>query len=329
MRVVVDESQPFTRIPNSALRDERLSFRARGLLAYLLSHKDGFPMGADEASQHAAEGREATRTAMKELIAAGYVGRVRRQGEGGRWVTELVVYSVAQQPTPGRPTPENPTVGRPTPGEPTPGNPTAGRRSSADRSSAGRASIEKTNKKTNKKNREELREDPPTGGGATKRAPGPEHDQDVDRQETLPLGVASLVSSPSTPLAEEKAATKRKSSRRGSSKPLGEHGLIAKRVVDGWWAKQDPRPAPQRFWPILKIVEGHLQAGWDERQTAQALDDVAASGYPITITTFERALRQRKAGNVVPMPQAGVRRPWRDPDDESAYFTPLHEVRVP
>lgn len=77
----------FAIIPNAALEDARLSFRARGVLAYLLSRPDGWATSADRLATGAREGRRAILTALTELEAVGYLHRVKAQDDRGRWST--------------------------------------------------------------------------------------------------------------------------------------------------------------------------------------------------------------------------------------------------
>lgn len=81
----------FAQIPNDALRDERLSFRARGLLAYMLSFPDDWRHRADDLSEKGKEGREAVRTALRELEAIGYRVKEKRQDELGQWRTHVIL----------------------------------------------------------------------------------------------------------------------------------------------------------------------------------------------------------------------------------------------
>lgn len=87
----------FAQLPNAALRDYRLSWRARGLLAELLSYPPGYEISVDELVRRArqvsgaTEGREAMRTAVRELKSVGYIVSTRRQDERGRWITEVEV----------------------------------------------------------------------------------------------------------------------------------------------------------------------------------------------------------------------------------------------
>lgn len=133
----------FAQIPNAVLRDYRLSWRARGLLAELLSYPPDYVISIDELVKRArqvsgaTEGREAMRAAVRELKAVGYIVSTKRQDARGRWFTEVEVTDdpaydmptppldgVAASPTPdasvsaGRTDDGFPGVGEPGVGEP-------------------------------------------------------------------------------------------------------------------------------------------------------------------------------------------------------------------
>lgn len=88
-------------IANSAARDHSLSWKARGLLAELLSYPDGWETTVDKLVEKArnvskkSEGREAMRGAMQELIEAGYAVRSKQVDGAGKWSTSV---SVSDQP---------------------------------------------------------------------------------------------------------------------------------------------------------------------------------------------------------------------------------------
>lgn len=124
----------FTIVDRKTVRDTRLSLRALGLLVVLLDQPDEASIDSATISAERSEGRDAVRTAMRELETAGYILRRKEQVERGRWVTVTYVgerpFAAAQDGIPGlSPTPENPAPVNPPPAprNPAPGQPTPGR----------------------------------------------------------------------------------------------------------------------------------------------------------------------------------------------------------
>lgn len=78
-------TQDFTVLPNALLRNNLLSFRARGVLAMMLSNADGWETNMGWLEAQGTEGRDAIRSAMKELEAAGYAVYATRR-DGGKIV---------------------------------------------------------------------------------------------------------------------------------------------------------------------------------------------------------------------------------------------------
>lgn len=69
----VKRTPGYTSVPNRTLHDKRLSFRARGVLTFLLAHPDDWEISTGDLSAYAVEGRDAIRSALDELRKLGYV----------------------------------------------------------------------------------------------------------------------------------------------------------------------------------------------------------------------------------------------------------------
>ena len=102
----------FTILSNEILRDNRLSFRARGILASVLSRPDNWRTSADSLANESIEGRGAILTALKELETLGYLERTKYQNELGHWVSDSLIYDQPKfaKPTSVQPTSENSTL---------------------------------------------------------------------------------------------------------------------------------------------------------------------------------------------------------------------------
>lgn len=67
----------FTILPNRLLKDKRLSFKARGILAMMLAMPEDWQTYASWIEDQGTEGREALQSAFKELEKYGYLSRQR------------------------------------------------------------------------------------------------------------------------------------------------------------------------------------------------------------------------------------------------------------
>ena len=102
----------FTILSNEILRDNRLSFRARGILVSVLSRPDNWRTSAESLANESKEGRGAILTALKELETLGYLERTKYQNEQGHWVSDSLIYDKPKygKPTSAEPTSDNPPV---------------------------------------------------------------------------------------------------------------------------------------------------------------------------------------------------------------------------
>ncbi|HZQ77547.1 MAG TPA: hypothetical protein VFE55_09470 [Acidimicrobiia bacterium] len=122
----------FTILPNDAIRNQALSFRAVGVLAHLLSLPDGAKVDSTTLAAAHKEGRDAVRGAFKELEVHGYYRRDIVRLPDGTLRTEVVVSNTPMEAAEGNgagraedgssgsgPTPEDPAPVDPAPVDPT------------------------------------------------------------------------------------------------------------------------------------------------------------------------------------------------------------------
>jgi hypothetical protein len=77
----------FTQVRNAWLRDRRISWKAKGLLAYFRSHTGGYRLSHAQMVREATDGKDSVTTALRELEAAGYLTRVLNRS-GGRFAED-------------------------------------------------------------------------------------------------------------------------------------------------------------------------------------------------------------------------------------------------
>jgi hypothetical protein len=121
-----DRDNPYFLIRRDAAQDGRLSWEARGLLAYVLSKADNWKVRLGDLRRQSGAGRDVTRRILKELETAGYLTRERVRIAHGRFDWVCTVYEKPQtakkaskSPCPKKPsTAERSTVRRSTDNQP-------------------------------------------------------------------------------------------------------------------------------------------------------------------------------------------------------------------
>lgn len=100
----------FTQIPNAWVRDTRLSLKAIGLLAQLMSHSIGWNVSIRSLAEANGCGLDFIRSAVAELESVGYLVRLQERDGNGRFgETTWQTCDPSDSPTPENPTPVNPT----------------------------------------------------------------------------------------------------------------------------------------------------------------------------------------------------------------------------
>jgi len=71
----------FAQIPNSWLRDSRLTLEARGLLAQIMSHRPGWNLSVRSIAHQNSIGKDKVKRILDELLSYGYLERSEKQGK--------------------------------------------------------------------------------------------------------------------------------------------------------------------------------------------------------------------------------------------------------
>jgi len=110
------DSQPFAQVPNSAIRDPEISPNAFRLLAYLMSHKEGYELTYGQIERQTTLGRYAINEAIKVLSDKGWLRTERAKKDNGQFgptsfhiLDPEAVDSVADDSSVGHSTMEQPT----------------------------------------------------------------------------------------------------------------------------------------------------------------------------------------------------------------------------
>jgi predicted transcriptional regulator len=110
------DSQPFAQVPNSAIRDPQISPNAFRLLAYLMSHKEGYELTYGQIERQTTLGRYAINEAIKVLTDKGWLRTERTKKDNGQFgptsfhiLDPEGVDSVADDSSEGQSTVEPPT----------------------------------------------------------------------------------------------------------------------------------------------------------------------------------------------------------------------------
>lgn len=86
LRINKNKDNPYTMINKNVLQDERLSWKARGLMGYLLSLPDDWVIYLEELEKHSdKDGRESLASGIKELVELGYIVREQARAEKGKF----------------------------------------------------------------------------------------------------------------------------------------------------------------------------------------------------------------------------------------------------
>lgn len=86
----------FTIIDNTGIKDKRLSWKAKGLLCYLLSLPEDWQIYMSELKENCSDGRDSTSAGFAELVEFGYATKEKIHAEKGQFKYNYTVFEVPQ-----------------------------------------------------------------------------------------------------------------------------------------------------------------------------------------------------------------------------------------
>jgi hypothetical protein len=95
---------PYAQIDKTVLNDKRLSWKAKGILAFLLSKPDTWEINIQNLIQQAKDGKEAIYSGINELIKFGYIVRTESRNNGRFSQIVYLIYENPQLVTETNPT---------------------------------------------------------------------------------------------------------------------------------------------------------------------------------------------------------------------------------
>lgn len=117
VRIRKEYSKGFTTTSNTIIRDERLTWKARGIFNYLWSMPDDWDFYAKEVAKHAKDGIHSLDSGLDELAEYGYLERTRLRDKKGRFGAPVWVLHDDpvndQKPKCGFPILDNPKLEKP------------------------------------------------------------------------------------------------------------------------------------------------------------------------------------------------------------------------
>ncbi len=98
----------------TGLEDKNLSFKAKGLLAYLLSKPDNWKVNINHLAKIGPDGKTSIESGLKELEENKYLYRIKKRNKEGKFEWESIVSEIPRKsPQPGFPDMDNPDMEKP------------------------------------------------------------------------------------------------------------------------------------------------------------------------------------------------------------------------
>ena len=109
---VKKKTENFTILDNTLFKDESISWKAKGLLAYLLHLPNDWQIYLEDLKNRSTDGIDSTRSAMNELIEKGYIERqeLRELGKFKGYEYTVLEKPISVKPKTEKPISDNPTL---------------------------------------------------------------------------------------------------------------------------------------------------------------------------------------------------------------------------
>lgn len=111
MRVVKNKDNPYVLMNKEFLSVDEMSWKAKGILSYLLSKPDNWKVIIADLVKKSKDGRDAVYAGIKELISFGYIEKITERDSRGR--VEQIVYLVYESPLTENPETVKPETAKP------------------------------------------------------------------------------------------------------------------------------------------------------------------------------------------------------------------------
>jgi len=95
--IKIHKKTNFVIVDNKLAKNRKLTLKAKGLMLYLLSLPSDKQITVKELEKHIIEGKDSLRNAVNELIAEGYITKLKYRDEKGLFQTEYTVYEYPQE----------------------------------------------------------------------------------------------------------------------------------------------------------------------------------------------------------------------------------------
>lgn len=93
----VQKNKNYTTVSNYFIRDKNLSYKAKGLMCEMLSLSDDWKITTEWLITQSSDGKDAVRSGLKELEAAGYLVISHGHDQDGKFTTEYDLFEMSQK----------------------------------------------------------------------------------------------------------------------------------------------------------------------------------------------------------------------------------------